>query len=83
MVSFLLAVSHVNDTPTKHSDTLVLRSGQSVQQGRQLLVISQSQLQELGAVNYQVNVTNTGKIAGSVSVLAMMTSDVRGYCTHM
>ena len=83
MVSFLLAVSHVNDIPTKHSDTLFLRSGQSVQQGRQLLVISQSQLQELGAVNYQVNVTNTGKIAGSVSVLAMMTSDVRGYCNHM
>ena len=40
--------------------------------------LTRRELQALGAISYRVSVTNVGKMAGAVSVLAFITSDVRG-----
>ena len=38
---------------------------------------SMNELSNIDTINYQVKVTNTGKVGGQVSVLAYVTSDVR------
>lgn len=40
--------------------------------------LTRRELQALGAISYRVSVTNVGKMAGAVSVLAFITSDVPG-----
>ena len=46
-------------------------------------MLSRSQLEQLGAVDYRVVVTNTGKLAGAVSVLAFIRSDVSSKQTEL
>lgn len=47
------------------------------------LALSRSQLEQLGAVDYRVVVTNTGELAGAVSVLAFIRSDVSSELTEL
>ena len=41
------------------------------------MVFTSEQLKRLGDIKYEVKVTNTGKLGGSVPVLAYVTSNVR------